>query len=156
MTEVHIKINGTQYQGNVEDRLLLVHFIRDVAWLKGVHIGCDTGHCGACTVLFNGKPVKSCQIFAVQADGAEVFTVEGLAKGDEISIEQKAFMDNFAIQCGYCTSGMLVMAHYLIRKYPQLTRDQIRDYLHGNYCICTGYAQIVDAIEDAQKNYRKQ
>ncbi len=153
MVVVTITINGKKYTADVEPRLLLVHFIRDVAKLKGTHIGCDTGHCGACTVIMNGRPVKSCQIFAVQADGAEILTVEGLAKGEELSIEQEAFRNNFALQCGYCTPGMLMMTYYIIRKYPKLTREQIRRLLHGNYCMCTGYVHIINAVQEAHRKY---
>jgi aerobic-type carbon monoxide dehydrogenase small subunit (CoxS/CutS family) len=153
MVEVNITINGKRYTSNVEERLLLVHFIRDIVKLKGTHIGCDTGHCGACTVLLNGRPVKSCQVFAVQADGGEVLTVEGLEREGKLSIEQEAFIKNFAMQCGYCTPGMLMITYYIIRKYRNLSRDEIRDKIHGNYCMCTGYVQIVDAIEYAHKKY---
>jgi aerobic-type carbon monoxide dehydrogenase small subunit (CoxS/CutS family) len=153
MVKVNITINGKAYSLNVEPRLLLVHFIRDVAKLKGTHIGCDTGHCGACTVLLNGVPIKSCQMFAVQADGEKIATVEGLQHDGKLSLEQQAFRDNFAVQCGYCTPGMLMMAHYLIRKYPSLPREEIRDKLHGNYCMCTGYLQIIKAVEEAHKKY---
>ncbi len=149
--KVSIKINGTVLERDVEPRLLLVHFIRDVAGLKGTHVGCETGHCGACTVLLNGKPVKSCQLFAVQANGSEVETVEGLERDGKLSLEQEAFIDNFAMQCGYCTPGMLMITHYLLRRYPRLTREEIREKIHGNYCMCTGYVQIVNAIEDAFK-----
>ncbi len=151
MTRVSIKLNDRVHEADIEPRTLLVDFIRDAAGLKGTHVGCETGHCGACTVILDGKAVKSCQIFAVQASGSSVLTVEGLAPEDKFSVEQDAFMKNFAIQCGYCTPGMLMTTRYLISKYRNLTRDQIRDYLHGNYCMCTGYNQIVDAIEDAQR-----
>ncbi len=156
MVTVHIKINDKDFGAEVEPRLLLVHFVRDMAKVRGPHIGCDTGHCGACTVLLDGKPVKSCQIFAVQADGHSIVTVEGLAAEGKLSVEQEAFRDNFAIQCGYCTSGMLIMTRYLIQKYPSLTRDEIRDRLHGNYCMCTGYEQIVDAVEEAHRKFWQQ
>lgn len=151
--KVSIKINGKQYDADVEPRLLLVHFIRDVAGLKGTHIGCDTGHCGACTVLLNGKPVKSCQIFAVQADGAEITTVEGLSQDDRLSIEQEAFVKHAAAECGYCTPGMLIMTRYIIKKYKDITRDEIKDKIRGNYCMCMQYQKIVDAIEDAHRVY---
>ncbi|MFG1450127.1 MAG: (2Fe-2S)-binding protein [Thermoplasmataceae archaeon] len=156
MTKVSININGEKYSEDVEDRTLLVHFIRDHARLRGTHIGCDTGHCGACTVLLNGRPVKSCQILAVQADGESVETVESLEGSDgKLSIEQEAFRDHFAMQCGYCTSGFLMMTHHLIREYPELSREEIREKLHGNYCMCTGYQQIVDAVQDAQKKFNE-
>lgn len=156
MVTVTVSINGKTYTGVIQPRFLLVHFIREVAKLKGTHIGCDTGHCGACTVILNGKPVKSCQLFAVQADGCDVLTVEGLSGPDgQLSVEQQAFRDNFAAQCGYCTPGMLMMTHYLIRNYPKLTRETIVEKLHGNYCMCTGYVHIVNAVEEAHKRYWK-
>ncbi len=156
MVKVSIKINGKEYIANIEPRLLLVHFIRDIAKLKGTHIGCDTGHCGACTVIMDGRPVKSCQIFAVQADGAEIMTVEGLGDEERLSLEQEAFRDNFAVQCGFCTPGMLMVTHYIIRKHPKLNREKIRKLLHGNYCMCTGYVHIINAIEDAHRRYWKE
>ncbi|BBD72152.1 (2Fe-2S)-binding protein [Sulfodiicoccus acidiphilus] len=147
--KVKLRINGEEREADVEPRLLLVHFIRDVLKLKGTHVGCETGHCGACTVLMDGKPIKSCQVFAVQADGTEIITVEGLERDGKLSVEQQAFVDNFAIQCGYCTPGMLVMTRYLLGKYEKLSREEIREKIHGNYCMCTGYVQIINAIEDA-------
>ena len=154
MVTVNLKINGKQYSEEAEPRLLLVHFIRDALKLKGTHIGCDTGHCGACTILWDGKPVKSCQILAVQAEGANIMTVEGLEPEDgKLSIEQESFRENFAQQCGYCTPGFLMMTRYLIRNNEEMTREEIREKLHGNYCMCTGYQQIVDAVQDAQRKY---
>ncbi len=154
MVTVNLKINGKQYSEETEPRMLLVHFIRDVLKLKGTHIGCDTGHCGACTILWDGKPVKSCQILAVQAEGANIMTVEGLEPEEgKLSIEQESFRENFAQQCGYCTPGFLMMTRYLIRNNEEMTREEIREKLHGNYCMCTGYQQIVDAVQDAQRKY---
>ncbi len=153
--DVDVTINGKKHVADVEPRLLLVHFIRDVAKLKGTHVGCDTGHCGACTVMMNGRPIKSCQVFAVQADDAEIMTVEGLADG-RLSVEQESFRDNFALQCGYCTPGMLIMTRYIIRKYPDLTREQIKRLMHGNYCMCTGYVFILDAVQDAHARRKKE
>lgn len=154
MVTVNLKINGKDYSGETEPRMLLVHFIRDVLKLKGTHVGCDTGHCGACTILWDGKPMKSCQILAVQAEGASIMTVEGLEQEDgKLSIEQESFREHHSLQCGYCTSGMLMMTHYLIRNNEEMTREEIRDKLHGNYCMCTGYQQIVDAVQDAQRKY---
>lgn len=154
MVVVNLKVNGKEYSAETEPRMLLVHFIRDALKLKGTHIGCDTGHCGACTVIMDGKPVKSCQLLAVQADGSDIMTVEGLEPEEgKYSIEQEAFRENFAMQCGYCTPGFLMMTHYLIRENPEMTREEIREKLHGNYCMCTGYQQIVDAVQDAQKKY---
>lgn len=153
MPKISVTINGEVHSADVEPRLLLVHFLRDVVKLKGPHVGCDTGHCGACTVLLNDKPIKSCQIFAVQTDGQNILTIEGLEHEGKLSIEQEAFRDNFAIQCGYCTPGMIMMTHYIIRKYPSLTREEIREKLHGNYCMCTGYQHIVNAVQQASKKY---
>ena len=154
MVTVNLKINGKQYSEETEPRMLLVHFIRDVLKLKGTQIGCDTGHCGACTILWDGKPVKSCQILAVQAEGANIMTVEGLEPEEgKLSIEQESFRENFAQQCGYCTPGFLMMTRYLIRNNEEMTREEIREKLHGNYCMCTGYQQIVDAVQDAQRKY---
>ena len=154
MVTVNLKINGKQYSEETEPRMLLVHFIREVLKLKGTHIGCDTGHCGACTILWDGKPVKSCQILAVQAEGANIMTVEGLEPEEgKLSIEQESFRENFAQQCGYCTPGFLMMTRYLIRNNEEMTREEIREKLHGNYCMCTGYQQIVDAVQDAQRKY---
>ncbi len=154
MVTVSMKINGKNYSGEAEPRTLLVHFIRDTLRLKGTHIGCDTGHCGACTILWNGEPVKSCQILAVQAEGVDLTTVEGLEPEEgKYSIEQESFREHFAMQCGYCTPGFLMMTRYLIRNNPEMTREEIREKLHGNYCMCTGYQQIVDAVQDAQKKF---
>ena len=154
MVTVNMIINGRKYSGEAEPRALLVHFIRDVLKLRGTHVGCDTGHCGACTILWDGKPVKSCQILAVQAEGANILTVEGLEPEEgRLSIEQQSFRDNFAMQCGYCTPGFLMVTRYLISTNPEMTRDEIREKLHGNYCMCTGYMQIVDAVQEAQKKY---
>jgi aerobic-type carbon monoxide dehydrogenase small subunit (CoxS/CutS family) len=156
MVTVSMKVNGKNYSGEVEPRTLLVHFIRDNLKLKGTHIGCDTAHCGACTILWNGEPVKSCQILAVQAEGADLTTVEGLELEDgKYSIEQESFREHSAMQCGYCTPGFLMMTRYLIRNNPEMTRDEIREQLHGNYCMCTGYQQIVDAVQDAQRKFIK-
>lgn len=154
MVTVTLTINGREYSGEAEPRLLLVHFIRDVLKLKGTHVGCDTGHCGACTILWDGKPVKSCQILAVQAEGANITTVEGLEPEEgKLSVEQEAFRNNFGMQCGYCTPGFLMVTRYLVENSPELTREEIREKLHGNYCMCTGYEQIVDSVQDAQKKH---
>lgn len=143
-TRVHI--NENLYEHEVEPRLLLVHYIRDQAGLKGTHVGCDTGNCGACTVLLDGHSVKSCMLLAIQADGAEITTVEGLAKDGELSALQAAFIENFAAQCGYCTSGMLISATALLAANPSPSEAEIREGLEGNICMCTGYQQIVDAV----------
>lgn len=155
MVKLKLMVNGKDIEEEVEPRMLLVDFIRDALGLKGTHIGCDTGHCGACTILWNGKPVKSCSILAVQAEGVHLTTVEGLSPEEErFSIEQESFRRHFAAQCGYCTPGFLMMTRYLITSSEEeLSREEIREKLHGNYCMCTGYQHIVDAVQDAQKTY---
>lgn len=148
---VTIKINGEEYSAEVEDRMLLVQFIREVAGLTGTHIGCDTGHCGACTVIMNGKSVKSCMILAVQANGAEIMTVEGLAKNGELHPLQKAFQENFALQCGYCTPGFLMSSYFLLQRNPNPTEEEIKEGLAGNICRCEGYPNIIRAVKAAAK-----
>ncbi len=143
---VAIEINGTVYERDVEARRLLVHFIRDDAELTGTHVGCDTGNCGACTVLLDGHAVKSCMLLAVQADGASISTVEGLAAEGELTALQQAFSDHHALQCGYCTPGMLMSATYLLRHNPEPTEQEIRKAIQGNICRCTGYWNIVEAV----------
>ena len=143
---VAIEINGTVYEREVEARRLLVHFIRDDAELTGTHVGCDTGNCGACTVLLDGHAVKSCMLLAVQADGASISTVEGLAAEGELTALQQAFSDHHALQCGYCTPGMLMSATYLLRHNPEPTEQEIRKAIQGNICRCTGYWNIVEAV----------
>lgn len=142
---VKVKINGKEYENDVEPRLLLVHYIREKARLTGTHVGCDTGNCGACTILFNGRTVKSCLMLAVQANGAEITTIEGLATNGLHPI-QEAFLEKFGFQCGYCTSGMILSAYSLLKSNPQPTEHEIREALEGNLCMCTGYQQIVDSI----------
>ncbi|MEM0121572.1 MAG: (2Fe-2S)-binding protein [Thermoprotei archaeon] len=146
---VSIKINGKVYSETVEARMLLIDFIRDVAKLKGSKIGCDTTSCGACTVIVNGRSVKSCTMFAFEADGAEVMTVEGLAKDDKLHPLQEAFWNNHALQCGYCTAGMLMSAYYLLKKNPNPSEEEIRKGLAGNICRCTGYINIIKAVKEA-------
>ncbi|MGC8558653.1 MAG: (2Fe-2S)-binding protein [Nitrososphaeria archaeon] len=154
MVKITVKVNGKTYTNDVPDNMLLVHYIRDVLGLKGTHVGCDTGHCGACTVLMNGEPVKSCQILAAQADGSEIITVEGLEENGKISLEQQAFIEHHAAQCGYCTPGFLLMTHYLITHIDhEMNDDEIKENIHGNYCMCTGYKPIIEAIKDAQKKF---
>ena len=145
---VKLKINGKEYEHDVEPRLLLVHYIREKARLTGTHVGCDTGNCGACTVLFNGRTIKSCLMLAVQANGAEITTIEGLATNGLHPI-QDAFLEKFGFQCGYCTSGMILSAYVLLQSNPQPTEHEIREALEGNLCMCTGYQQIVDSISYA-------
>ncbi len=142
-------MNGTSYALQVEPRLLLVDLLREHLDLTGTHIGCDTTYCGACTVLLNGATVKSCTVFAVQADGGEVLTVEGLASNGELHSVQQAFMEHHGLQCGYCTSGLLICAHYLLSKNPRPSEKQIRKAIAGNSCRCTGYQNILKAIQSA-------
>jgi aerobic carbon-monoxide dehydrogenase small subunit len=146
---VTVEVNGHSYERDVDARRLLVHFLRDDLDLTGTHIGCDTGNCGACSVLVDGTLVKSCMLLAVQADGATIETVEGLADGDELSPLQQAFSDHHALQCGYCTPGMLMSATALLRATPRPTEEEIRKGLQGNICRCTGYWNIVDAVKAA-------
>jgi len=148
---VAVTVNGTTYEREVDARRLLVHFLRDDLDLTGTHIGCDTGNCGACTILFNGQNVKSCMLLAVQADGGEITTVEGLAGDGELTPLQEAFSHSHALQCGYCTPGMLISATALLRQNPSPTEDEIRKALQGNLCRCTGYVNIVEAVQTAAK-----
>jgi carbon-monoxide dehydrogenase small subunit len=148
---IKVTINGTTYEREVEARKLLIHFIRDDLDLTGSHIGCDTGNCGACSVIVDGSLVKSCMLLAVQADGATIETVEGLADGEELSKLQQAFKDNHALQCGYCTPGMLMSATALLRKNPHPSEDEIKKGLQGNICRCTGYWNIFEAVKAASE-----
>ncbi len=147
--KINISINGKRYEADVEPRLLLVHFIRDAAGLTGTHIGCETSICGACTALINGDAVKTCSILAVQADGAEITTIEGLAKEGRLHPLQEAFWECHGLQCGYCTPGMIMAAYGLLSANPNPDEDQIRHGLEGNLCRCTGYQHIVDAVKYA-------
>jgi len=155
MTKVTCRINGKEYSGMAEPRQLLVYFLRDELSLTGTHIGCDTGHCGACTIFMNGKTVKSCMVLAVQADGAEIMTVEGLAEGDKLHPLQEAFWENHGLQCGYCTPGMLMSALFLIQRNPDPTEEEIRRGIEGNLCRCTGYVNIVKSVKAAAKKMRE-
>jgi carbon-monoxide dehydrogenase small subunit len=148
---VTVTVNGTTYEREVEARKLLIHFIRDDLDLTGSHIGCDTGNCGACSVIVDGTLAKSCMMLAVQADGSSVETVEGLADGDELSKLQQSFKDHHALQCGYCTPGMLMSATALLRQSPHPSEDEIKRGLQGNICRCTGYWNIVDAVKAASE-----
>jgi aerobic carbon-monoxide dehydrogenase small subunit len=149
MSVVSMTVNGKPVRTEVEDRTLLVYFLRDTLQLTGTHIGCDTSQCGACVVHVNGRAVKSCTMFAAQAAGAEVLTIEGLAKDGALHPVQEAFRDNHGLQCGFCTPGMIMTAVDMIRRKPKLDRATIRAELEGNICRCTGYHNIVSAIEDA-------
>jgi aerobic carbon-monoxide dehydrogenase small subunit len=147
--KVALTVNGSRREDEVEPRLLLVHYLRDVAGLTGTHIGCDTSQCGACTVLVDGKAVKSCTVFAVQAQDANVQTIEGLAKGDQLHPLQQAFWDNHGLQCGYCTPGFIMAGVYLLAQNPNPTDDEIRKGLEGNLCRCTGYVNIIKSVNAA-------
>ncbi len=148
MHRVQVRINGKEFEHEVEDRLLLVHYIREKARLTGTHVGCDTGNCGACTILFRGKPVKSCMMLAVQANRAEITTIEGLSQHGLHPV-QEAFLNGFAVQCGYCTPGMILNASSLLESNSDPNEAEIREAIEGNLCMCTGYQQIVDAIRHA-------
>ena len=146
---IMVEVNGTSYERDVEARRLLVHFIRDDLDLTGTHVGCDTGNCGACSVTVDGVLVKSCMMLAVQADGASVGTVEGLAPDGELTPLQQAFTEHHALQCGYCTPGMLVTATVLLERNPRPSDEEIRRALQGNICRCTGYWNIIKAVKAA-------
>ena len=144
---VTIDFNGTRYEREVDARRLLIHFLRDELGLTGSHVGCDTGNCGACSVLLDGMLVKSCMMLAVQADGTTVETVEGLGEDDELNALQQSFSRHHALQCGYCTPGMLMSATALLRGNPHPSEDEIRKAIQGNICRCTGYVNIVEAVK---------
>ncbi len=146
---ISLVINGKPYSHEVEPRLLLVHYLRDVVGLKGTHIGCETSICGACTVAVDGKAVKSCSLFAVQCDGREILTIEGLAGDGRLHPIQDAFWNEHALQCGYCTPGMILTAKQLLDRNPRPTEAEIRHGLEGNLCRCTGYQHIVNAVKAA-------
>ena len=146
---VKLSINGEKHEADVEPRLLLVHMLRDVLRLTGTHIGCDTTHCGACTILLDGRPVKSCTMFAVQAQGKEFMTVEGLEQNGKLHPLQEGFVAEHGLQCGYCTPGMLMTSYAFLKKHPSPTEDEIRWAISGNLCRCTGYVNIVKAVQHA-------
>lgn len=150
MTDISVKINGEQYQiRDVEPRMLLSDFLRDQLGLTGTHVGCEHGVCGACTILVNGDSARACLMLAVQTDGAEIVTVEGLGSAEELNVLQSQFREHHGLQCGYCTPGMLMTGEDLLRKYPLATDEDIREGLSGNLCRCTGYQNIVAAIRSA-------
>jgi len=151
---IGVTVNGRLYEEDVEPRLLLSHFLRENLGLTGTHVGCVIGECGACSVLLDGKVVKSCLHFAVQADGREVTTVEGLAKNGELNPVQEAFVKNYAFQCGYCTPGMLMTSYALLQRNPNPSEEEIRKALAGNLCMCTGYVQIVEAVKEAAEKQK--
>ena len=148
---ISVTVNGQTFEREVEARKLLIHFIRDDLDLTGSHIGCDTGNCGACSVIVDGILTKSCMMLAVQADGSSIETVEGLAEGDELTKLQQAFSANHALQCGYCTPGMLMSATALLRANPHPSEDEIKKGLQGNICRCTGYWNIFEAVKAASE-----
>ncbi len=155
--QISVTINGESVATAVDERMLLVHFLREARGLTGTHIGCETGHCGACTVDLDGQSVKSCMVFAVQADGGEVLTVEGLAQGGELHPVQEGFTAEHGLQCGYCTPGMLVRTYRFLHDNPDPTDDEIRMVISGNLCRCTGYQNIVKAVRyAADKMARKE
>jgi carbon-monoxide dehydrogenase small subunit len=146
---VRVKVNGHDREAEIEPRLLLVHFIRDVLGLTGTHVGCDTTNCGACTVILDGRPVKSCTVFAVQADGREIRTIEGVASDGQLHPLQEGFKEEHGLQCGFCTPGMILSAYALLEKNPHPTEEEIRWGISGNLCRCTGYQNIVKAVQYA-------
>jgi len=152
---ISLRINGLDYVHEVEPRLLLVHYLRDVVGLTGTHIGCETSICGACTVMLNGSAVKSCTVLAVQANGGELLTIEGLAKGEELHPLQEGFWECHGLQCGYCTPGMILSAYQILLRNPEPTEEEIRRGIDGNLCRCTGYQHIVDAVQYAAKKMRE-
>ena len=149
MTQIAITVNGKARKAHVEPRTLLVHFLREQLNLTGTHVGCDTTQCGACTVLVDGRAVKACTVFAVQADGSEVTTIEGLASNGELHPLQQAFWDQHGLQCGFCTPGMIMAAVDLLKDNPHPSDREIREGISGNFCRCTGYQHIVNAIQQA-------
>jgi carbon-monoxide dehydrogenase small subunit len=146
---VQLSVNGEKHEADVEPRLLLVHLLRENLRLTGTHIGCDTSHCGACTVLMDGRPVKSCTVFAVQANGRQLMTVEGLEQDGKLHPLQESFMSQHGLQCGYCTPGMLMTGYAFLQKNPRPSEDDIRAAISGNLCRCTGYVNIVKAVQHA-------
>ncbi len=154
--KIRVKINGRWREDDVEPRLLLVHYLREVAGLTGTHIGCESSLCGACTVLVNGQAVKSCTQFAVQADGAELLTIEGLAPEGKLHPLQETFWEEHGLQCGFCTPGMILAAHELLCRNSLPTREEIRKGLEGNLCRCTGYQNIIKAVESAARKMQGQ
>ena len=152
--KITLRINGIEHSREVEPRLLLVHFLRDVLGLTGTHIGCDTSSCGACTVMLDNMAVKSCTVLAVQADGAELLTIEGLAHGDRLHPLQEAFWECHGLQCGFCTPGMILSAYQLLLRNSKPSEPEIRHAIDGNLCRCTGYEHIVDSVQYAAKRMK--
>ena len=149
--KIEVTVNGDHQSYDIEPRMLLVHFLRDVVGLTGTHVGCETSLCGACSVMLNGDAVKSCTVLAVQADGAEITTIEGLAQNGELHPIQEGFWECHGLQCGFCTPGMIIAAHQLLERNPKPSEADIRRGIEGNLCRCTGYQHIVDAVQYASK-----
>ena len=147
--EVSMTVNGTTYTNDVEPRTLLVHYLRENLQLTGTHVGCDTSSCGACTIIVNGETVKSCTLLAVQCEGAEIKTIEGMATNGELHPIQESFREKHGLQCGFCTPGMIMSSWQLLERNPNPSEDEIRHSLEGNFCRCTGYHNIVNAVQDA-------
>jgi len=152
---ISVTVNGEAHTATVEPRLLLADLLREVLGLRGTHLGCEHGVCGACTILLDGEPVRSCLVLAVQADGRDVTTVEGLAGADGLHPLQEAFREHHALQCGFCTPGFITTAHALLTEEPDCDADRVREVLSGNICRCTGYIGIVEAVLDARQHYKK-
>jgi len=152
--KIQVKVNGTAHTSDVESRLLLVHYLRDVLNLTGTHVGCDTSQCGACTILVNGVSAKACTMFAVQADGAEILTIEGLAKDGKLHPIQEGFWEKHGLQCGFCTPGMIMAAYQILQRHKNPSETEIRHALEGNLCRCTGYHNIVRAIQYAAEKMK--
>ena len=148
---ISVTVNGNRHEADVDSRMLLVHFIRETLGLTGTHIGCDTSDCGACTVILDGKAVKSCTVLAVQADGKALLTVEGLAKDGRLHPLQESFLEKHGLQCGFCTPGMLMASYWLLQRKPNPTEEEIREVISGNLCRCTGYVKIVEAVQYAAR-----
>jgi len=151
LTRVSMRVNRKEYSREVEPRTLLVNFLRDELNLTGTHVGCDTGHCGACTIIMNGRTVKSCMVLAVQAQNAEILTVEGLAEDEKLHPIQEAFMENHGVQCGFCTPGILMSSLFLLQRNPSPTEEEIRRGVDGNLCRCTGYLNVVKSMQAAAR-----
>ena len=147
--EVSMTVNGTTYTNDVEPRTLLVHYLRENLQLTGTHVGCDTSSCGACTIIVNGETVKSCTLLAVQCEGAEIKTIEGMASNGKLHPIQESFREKHGLQCGFCTPGMIMSSWQLLERNPNPSEDEIRHALEGNFCRCTGYHNIVNAVQDA-------
>jgi aerobic carbon-monoxide dehydrogenase small subunit len=148
---INVEVNGERFTKTAEPRTLLIHFLRRSIGLKGPHVGCDTGHCGACSVILDGKSVKSCMVLAVQANNSRILTVEGLMNDGKLSIIQEAFWENHALQCGYCTPGMLMSSYFLLQHNKNPTDEEIRKAIEGNLCMCTGYLNIIKAVRAASE-----